>query len=88
MKYGGSGGGGGGKPYIRSSFMSYSTVCRPDPENPGHQICKNVRQESILDPETGKRSVRNVESEEQREIKGGFLGSFFGGGGDSGPPVH
>ena len=80
MKFGGSGGGGGGggKPYIRQSFMSYSQVCRPDPENPGQQICKKVRQESYLDPETGKRSVRNVESEESREV-GGF-GSMLGGG--------
>ena len=77
MKFGGNGGG-GGKPYIRfgsTSIMS-STICRPDPENPGQQICKKVHQETVIDPETGKRSVRNVEKEEA--MQGGFGSSLFG----------
>ena len=76
LKHGGNGG--GGKPYIRfGGFTSSSSiVCRPDPENPGQQICKKVVKESSIDPETGKRSTREIESEEPGQ--GGFH-SFFGG---------
>ena len=83
LKFGG-GGGGGGKPYVRFGSMSSfsSTICRPDPDNPGQQICKKVHQETVIDPETGKRSVRNIEKEEQMP---GGMGSFFGGGPARGP---
>jgi hypothetical protein len=60
------GGGGDGKPYFRfSSSSSFtSVVCEPDPENPGHQICKKVEKNTSIDPETGKKTIRKIESEE------------------------
>ena len=68
------GGGGDGKPYFRfSSSSSYSTVvCNPDPENPDHQICKKVVKNTSIDPDTGKKTVRNIESEESRPLNNGF----------------
>ena len=54
---GGSGNGSdNGKPYIRfgSSSSFSSTICRPDPENPGQQICKKIVRQTVIDPETGK----------------------------------
>mmetsp|Transcript_9370 Transcript_9370/g.15808 ORF Transcript_9370/g.15808 Transcript_9370/m.15808 type:complete len:124 (-) Transcript_9370:936-1307(-) len=89
------GGGGGGKPFIRfssSSSMS-SVVCRPDPNDPYQQICKTVTQQTSIDPETGKRTVRNVESEDTQPSFSSFfgggqgiLGSLMGGGGLGGFP--
>ena len=71
MRHGG--GGGGGKPYVRfGSSSSYtSTVCSPDPENPGHQICKKVTKQSILDPNTGKTTTRNIETEDSKPMSQG-----------------
>jgi len=40
-------------------------VCRPDPDNPGQQICKTVRSSDTIDPFEGNSSSRS-ESEEQR----------------------
>ena len=84
------GGGGGGKPYFRfSSSSSYSTVvCNPDPENPGQQICKKVVKNTSIDPDTGKRTVRNIESEESRPISNGFGAfSIFGRSGNAVPSI-
>ena len=71
LKHGGNGG--GGKPYVRFGgySSSSSTVCRPDPENPGHQICKKVVKETSIDPNTGKMSTREIETEQPAS---GFLG--------------
>ena len=81
MKFGGNGGG-GGKPYIRfGSSSSFSqTICRPDPENPGSQICKKVITHSSVDPETGNRTERHTESEDSEPVSGfGLPGMFFSG---------
>ena len=74
------GNGGGGKPFIRFGGASTfsSTVCRPDPEHPGHQICKKVVKEEVIDPETGKKTTREVESEDSQPS--GFLGYMRPGG--------
>jgi len=74
-KFGGSG---GGKPFIAfgGSSRSSQTVCRPDPNNPGQQICKRIEKESYRDPFTGEQRSRTNESDEYRP------GGFFGGSAD------
>jgi hypothetical protein len=42
--------GGGPKGFFRSVSSFSSVVCRPDPENPGRQICKRVEQSDTFDP--------------------------------------
>ena len=69
-------GGGGPSGFFAfgGSSRSSSVVCRPDPTNPGHQICKKVSTESRIDPRTGQRFVTTNESEEKRELpRGGFF---------------
>lgn len=74
-----NGGGGGPSGFFAfgGSSKSSSTICRPDPNNPGHQICKKVFKETRIDPQTGHQYTTTNESEESREIsRGGFFNNF------------
>jgi hypothetical protein len=51
-------------------------VCRPDPDNPGHQICKKVTTETRTDPRTGKQITTKMESEDSAPMRG-FGRGFF-----------
>ena len=44
------GDGGGPKGFFKSVSSYSSVVCRPDPDNPGRQICKRVEQSDTYDP--------------------------------------
>lgn len=49
--------GGGGDEPPKAFFQSYSSsssvVCRPDPDNPGHQICTKTESSKTYDPVRG-----------------------------------
>lgn len=70
------GDGGGPKGFFKSVSSFSSVVCRPDPENPGRQICKRVEQSDTYDPFEGGHQQRKRESEEVRDAPN--LGNFFG----------
>ena len=60
------GGGGEGKPFFRSSSFSSSYICRPDPDNPGKQICTRTESSNSFDPHQGHQS-QSKRSEETRD---------------------
>ncbi|CAI2375716.1 unnamed protein product [Moneuplotes crassus] len=80
-KYHNGGGGGGPSGFFAfgGSSKSSSTVCKPDPNNPGHQICKHITKTTKIDPTTGQRITTTDESEDTKPMRG-FGGTFFGGG--------
>ena len=52
-----------------------SYTCRPDPDNPGKQICVRSEQSDSFDPVKG-RSSRHKSSEEQLESGNGGMNPF------------
>ena len=83
-----NGGGGGSGPYFKSFSSVSSYTCRPDPDNPGNQICTHSEKTDTFDPLAGHSSW-SKRTEEQ--VNGSFnpFGVFFGasageGGGRAG----
>ena len=76
-------GGGGGPPraYFKSFSSSSSVVCRPDPDNPGKQICTRSEKTNQFDPFNGGHRSHEKHSEESRDEHplGGFLNRLMGG---------
>jgi hypothetical protein len=70
------GDGDGPKGFFKSVSSFSSVVCRPDPENPGRQICKRVEQSDTYDPFNGGSESRKRESEEYREAP--TISNLFG----------
>lgn len=69
IKFSNGGGGEGPKSYFKSYSSVSSVVCKPDPENPGRQICKRVENSKSYDPISGIQS-RHRESEDDHPTFG------------------
>lgn len=62
-------------------------MCRPDPNNPGHQICKKVITETRIDPRTGQKITTTSESEDSKPLST-FGSRFFNGNNAIQPAPH
>ena len=83
IKFDGGGGGGGPPKAFFKSFSSVSSVtCRPDPENPGKQICTRTEKTDSFDPFSGhsSRQKRSEETQDAPSLLGGFWDRLTHGG--------
>lgn len=66
---------------IGSMSTSTRTECKPDPNDPSHQICKTITERRKLNPQTGKYDTFR----EEREITPPASRNFFSRANNSRP---